>query len=53
MDNFLLEFNTPKLKYLSYKHGKIAYRDTGDGPITVQRLANAKDKPNVGFLFTR
>ena len=29
----MLEFNAPKLKYLSYKHGKIAYRDIGDGPI--------------------
>ena len=28
----LLEFNTPKLKFLSYKHGKIAYVDTGNGP---------------------
>ena len=28
----MLEFSTPKLKYLSYKHGKIAYVDTGNGP---------------------
>ena len=28
----MLEFNIPTLKYLSYRQGKIAYRDIGDGP---------------------
>ena len=28
----MLEFNIPTLKYLSYRHGQIAYVDTGEGP---------------------
>ncbi len=28
----MLQFNTPKLKYFSYRHGQIAYRETGNGP---------------------
>ena len=28
----MLELNIPTLKYLSYRHGKIAYVDTGEGP---------------------
>ena len=29
---FLLESNILTLKYLSYRHGQIAYVDTGEGP---------------------
>ena len=28
----MLELNIPTLKYLSYRHGQIAYVDTGEGP---------------------
>ena len=29
----MLEFTTPTLQHISYKNGKIAYREMGEGPV--------------------
>ncbi len=42
----------PKLKYLSYKHGKIAYRETGNGPILFLLHGMNGSSKSWAYLFS-